>query len=125
MTAFFGNKILFVILYLFLILPTYALPLFGSNSAAVSGLGVAAGIGVNPTFWWHLGALLGLVFITGCRGAQAGKLWFIIFPILAGAFDLLPGLSVIPFVPTVMHLLAIILGVASTDMSEETGFSNA
>jgi hypothetical protein len=30
---------------------------------------------------------------------------------LALAFDMLPVLSLIPFVPTLMHLLAIILGV--------------
>ena len=35
----------------------------------------------------------------------------IVVPILATVFDLVPGLSAIPLVPTVMHLLAIILGV--------------
>ena len=34
------------------------------------------------------------------------------FPILALGFDLAPGVSSVPLVPTVMHLLAIILGVA-------------
>lgn len=109
-----GNKGMFVILYLLFMLPTYVLPYLGSNSAILSGAGVAAGAGLHPLFWVHLAALLVLVAITWCRGSLANKRWLIIFPILAAVFDLFPMLNAIPFGPTVMHLLAIILGVAGT-----------
>lgn len=122
MKKFLGNAVVFVILYVLLMLPTYYLPYVGSNSAVIGGLGqLAAGandlnplLGVNPAFWLHLGALVLLLAITWFRGVLVDKKWLIIFPILAAVFDLSPGLNFIPLVPTVMHLLAIILGVAGT-----------
>jgi hypothetical protein len=110
--AFLGNTVVFVILYILFMLPTYFLPYLGSNSFMLNTLGVAAGAGVNPAFWPHLGSLVVLVVLGWSRGQVIGKAWLVIFPILAGVFDLLPGLNAIPLVPTVMHLLAIILGVA-------------
>ena len=106
-----GNAPVFVVAYVLFMLPTYYLPYVGSNSAIVGALGAAAGAGVNPAFWVHLGALLVLCFLCWVRGAYVGKGWLIVFPILAVVFDLVPGLSAIPMIPTIMHLLAIILGV--------------
>lgn len=108
---FLGNAVVFVILYVLFMLPTYYLPYVGSNSAAINTLGVAAEAGMNPAFWVHLGSLIILVVVAWFRGAFVDKKWLIIFPIVAAVFDLVPGLSLIPLVPTVMHLLAIILGV--------------
>ena len=108
---FLGNAVVFVILYILFMLPTYYLPYLGSNSAIVGAMGAAAGKGVNPAFWPHLISLIVLVVVAWFRGAFVDKKWLIIFPILAAVFDLVPGLSAIPLVPTVMHLLAIILGV--------------
>lgn len=108
---FLGNTVVFVILYILFMLPTYYLPYLGSNSAVLGALGAAAGAGVNPAFWPHLGSLIILIVLAWFRGALVDKKWLIIFPILASVFDLVPGLSTIPLVPTVMHLLAIILGV--------------
>ena len=73
---------------------------------------VKSGAGMNPMFWLHLGALVTLIVITLFRGILVDKKWLIIFPILATVLDLAPALSVIPFVPTVMHLCVIIIGVA-------------
>jgi hypothetical protein len=109
---FLGNAVLFVILYLLFMLPTYFLPYLGSNSAVIGTLGAVADAGVNPAFWPHLGSLIILIVVTWFRGALIDKKWLIIFPILATVFDLVPGLSSIPIIPTVMHLLVIILGVA-------------
>jgi hypothetical protein len=122
MKKFLGNAAVFVILYILLMAPTYYLPYLGSNSAVIGGLGqIAAGVGdvsplagINPAFWPHLGALILLIVITWFRGAFVDKKWLIIFPILAAVFDLAPALNFIPLVPTVMHVLAIILGVAGT-----------
>lgn len=106
-----GNAPVFVIAYILFMLPTYYLPYVGSNSAVVGALGAAAGAGINPAFWVHLGAMLVLCFLCWVRGAYVSKAWLIIFPILAVVFDFVPGLSAIPLIPTVMHLLAIIMGV--------------
>ncbi len=108
---FLGNTFVFVVLYLLFMIPTYFLPFVGSNSAVVGAMGAAADAGINPAFWLHLGSLLGLITASWFRGALIAKQWLIIFPILATVFDLMPGLNIIPLVPTVMHLLAIILGV--------------
>ena len=76
------------------------------------GIDAAAGTSaLNIAFWLHMGAMLVLCFLCWVRGAYVGKGWLIIFPILAIVFDFVPGLSAIPMIPTVMHLLAIILGV--------------
>ena len=106
-----GNAPVFVIAYILFMLPTYYLPYLGSNSAVVGALGAAAGAGINPAFWVHLAAMLVLCFLCWVRGAYVSKAWLIIFPILAVVFDFVPGLSAIPLIPTVMHLLAIIMGV--------------
>lgn len=55
--------------------------------------------------------MLILCFLCWIRGAFVGKVWLVIFPILAMVFDLIPGLSAIPLIPTVINLLAIILVV--------------
>ena len=76
------------------------------------GIDAAGGThALNFAFWLHMGSLLTLFFLCWVRGAYVAKAWLIIFPILAAVFDFMPGLSAIPLVPTVMHLLAIILGV--------------
>ena len=106
-----GNAPVFVIAYILFMLPTYYLPYVGSNSSVVGALGAAAGAGINPAFWVHIGAMVVLCFLCWIRGAYVGKAWLVIFPILAVVFDFVPGLSAIPFIPTVMHLLAIIMGV--------------
>ena len=108
----------YVLLYLLCMIPTYALPYAGSNSmfvATVSGVGAAAGIhhagfGLLPAFI-HLACLVLLCLFAWLRGKTVQKLWLIIFPVLAAVFDFAPFLSMIPFVPTVMHLCAIIVGV--------------
>ena len=110
---FLGSSVVFVILYVLFMLFTYYLPYLGSNSAVVGALGAAGeSVYISPAFWAHLGSLVMLIVITWFRGALIDKKWLIIFPIVATVFDLAPALNLIPLVPTVMHLLAIILGVA-------------
>ena len=113
MNKILGNAPVFVILYILFMIPTYYLPYVGSNSAVIGATAAAADAGVLPAFWMHLGSLLVLIVITFFRGSLVDKKWLVIFPILATVFDLVPGLNLIPFIPTVMHLLAIIMGVAA------------
>ena len=109
---FLGNAIVFVILYILFMLPTYYLPYLGSNSAVLNTAGEATNNGLSPALGLHVGSLIILIAIAWFRGSFIDKKWLIIFPILATIFDLGPGLSAIPFVPTVMHLFAIIQGVS-------------
>jgi len=117
MKKIFGNTAVFAILYTLFIIPTYLLPYVGSNSSILNAGGIASGAGLNPAFWLHIISLVILVIVAWFRGANIGKTWLVIFPFLALVFDLTPGLSAIPLVPTVMHLLAIILGVIGVKTS--------
>ena len=107
-----GNAFVFVGLYIVFMLPTYYLPYVGSNSSLINTAGMVAQGNLLPAFWLHLGALLVLVAVTWFRGVLVEKPWLVILPLLAAVFDLAPGLSSIPMVPTVLHLLVLILGVA-------------
>jgi uncharacterized Zn finger protein (UPF0148 family) len=105
------NPVFFVIGYVLFMIPTYILPYFGSNSSVINTLGVASGIGFNPALYVHIAALAVLVLITWLRGRLINKTWLFALPIAASLFDLLPGLSLIPMIPTVLHVVTIILGV--------------
>ncbi len=104
------NTAIFIISYVVFMIPTYILPYFGSNSAVVSAVAAKAHF-INPAMIIHLAFLAGLIILARLRGKAIDKQWLITFPILATVFDFVPFLSWIPLVPTVMHLLAIILGV--------------
>lgn len=109
----------FVLLYVIGMAPTYILPYLGSNSVMLNTAGVATGFGPSPAFWLHVGLILLLCVLAWVAGSSRGKGWIVIFPVLAGAFDLVPGLNFVPFVPTLMHLIAIVLCVASPQLSSQ------
>lgn len=110
----------FVGLYLLFMFPTYILPYFGSNSIAANTVLASAdamaggGNGANILLFVHLACLGMLGLLTWLRGSEIAKSWIVTFPIIAGVFDIVPGLSFIPLVPTVMHICAIITGVSGT-----------
>lgn len=110
MTAIFKGAVGFAVGYLVFMVPTYVLPYFGSNSAIVGAIGAMVGRGFTPQFWLHSWCLVMLVLVTSIRARNICKSWLIIFPVTAGFFDLVPVLNIIPLVPTVMHLLALVLG---------------
>lgn len=116
----FRSALLFFVLYVVFLVPTYLLPYAGSNSAFVNALGAAAGIGMSPQFWAHVACLFALVSFTWLRGCSVNKQWIAIFPAIAGIFDLTPGLSLVPLLPTVMHVLALVMGVrGSKELPEQ------
>lgn len=121
---FIAHPAIYVALYLVLMLPTYFLPYLGSNSAVLNTAGLASGVGMHPLFWVHLLFLGAIVALAWVRGTRTGRRWIIVFPVLAAVFDLTPGLSFIPLVPTVMHLLAIILGVMGSVINVQEPMSN-
>lgn len=102
------KKTNFVLLYLLCLIPTYILPYFGSNSivAATGTLGL--------TFFgtvFHV-IFLGVMILLAHKREKATTInYLILFPILAGVFDMTPVLSIIPLIPTIFHLLAIVIGV--------------
>lgn len=105
---------LYVVLYLILMIPSYFMPLLGSNSLGMMSL--SAGFGVllsNPMFLIHAGSILALIALAYFRGAATARGWLVMFPIIALVFDFVPVLSSIPFVVTVMHLCAVIIGAIS------------
>ncbi len=109
----------YVALYLFFMMPTYILPYMGSNSLAANAMLAVAdqmsggGKGFNSGFLAHVICLSILCLLAWLRGGLVGKQWIVIFPILASLFDLVPGFSLIPLVPTGFHVAAIIVGVSS------------
>jgi hypothetical protein len=104
------NMPAFVIAYLVLMIPTYILPYFGSNSSLVNALSVSQGMGMLPQWWMHIWFLVMLTLLVWLRGSVIGKAYLPVFPVIAAIFDMTPGLSMIPMIPTVMHLVGIILG---------------
>lgn len=104
------NPVTFVVVYILFMMPTYFLPYLGSNSTVINGLGAATGVGLNPALWFHVGSLSILVFTTWMRSKITGKGWLVSMPIAASMFDLMPGLSLIPMIPTMLHMITIILG---------------
>lgn len=90
------NGPMYVVLYIFFMIPTYILPYIGSNSVAANAIFAAAdqaaggGNGFNVGFLAHLICLSILCLLAWLRGGLVGKQWIIIFPILASLFDLIP-----------------------------------
>ena len=110
---FLGNPVIFVLVYFVLMLSTYALPYLRSTLGFVSVLAGSQSMFNGATFLLVLqvAALVVMAWVTFIRGSITGRSWIVIFPLLALVFDIVPILSWIPFVPTVMHLIAIVMGV--------------
>lgn len=111
MSSLFRNTLVFVVGYVILMIPTYLLPWLGSNSAVINVVGAAIGHGMTPQWWAHAWCLVMLILMMWMRGNFIGKKYLPAFPLLAAVFDLTPGLSMIPLIPTALHFAAIILGV--------------
>lgn len=112
----------FLISYLVLMIPTYLLPYTGSNSSIINGMAALVGRGPTPQWWMHFWCLFMLILISQVRGRMSSKPYLLAFPILALVFDLTPGLSAIPLVPTLLHLLCLILGAMGTAPAANEGY---
>lgn len=111
MNRLFRNTTAFVVSYLILLVPTYVLPMIGSNSSIINGISLAAGHGMTPQWWVHAWCLVMLILLAWLRGDFIGRKYLPIFPVLAAVFDLTPVLNMIPLMPTVFHVVTIILAV--------------
>jgi hypothetical protein len=115
---FFRSTPAFVVAYLLLMVPTYILPYFGSNSSLVNAVSAAVGWGLTIPWFMHAWCLAMLAILTWTRGRWIHKAYLPVFPILAAVFDMTPGLSMVPLIPTVMHIVAIVLGVTVKEQGE-------
>ncbi|WP_232415377.1 MULTISPECIES: GreA/GreB family elongation factor [Methylotenera] len=102
----------FVGSYVFFMMLTYYLAQLGAQSPFLQGLDVAGASVYNFPFFLHLSAMLILLWICFVRGAIIGERWLVLLPMVVFAFELIPKLSTIPVVPTIYHLLAIVVGAA-------------
>lgn len=101
----------FVLLYAVLMVPTYVLPIFGSNSAIAGAIGAVVGKGLMPQTWAHLWFLAFLILLAWMRGASIEKRFLPAISFCAALFDMTPMLSAIPFVPTIFHVVTLVIGV--------------
>lgn len=105
------NTFIYVFAYIALMTPTYILPYLGSNSSIINAVSASIGLGMTPQWWAHAWSLTMLCLITWARSGIVGRAWLPILPVLATVFDLMPILSMIPLVPTLLHLGGILAGV--------------
>ena len=102
------NLFVFLVLYLFFMIPTYVIRFvlvssFFEENGAEQAVEMATGVNVLLAICLSLLILIGLF-----RGLRIGKPWLVVFPVIAFVFDMV--LVFIPLVPTVMHILALVLG---------------
>lgn len=109
--AFLAHRVVFVFIYLLIVAPTYVLPYFGSNSAFVNVLGASLNVGALPQFWIHVTLLYLAFIVTWFRGIYIGKSWITIFPFLAALFDMVPGFNWIFLIPTILHVITLVVAV--------------
>jgi hypothetical protein len=113
----------YFVTYTLLVLPTYILPYVGSNSLLAQGVSAeyanATGkSGILIYFLLHLSCLVLLALLARLRGNHIGKGWIVALPIIAAIFDMVPGFSLIPLVPTFLHIGAIVMGVSGKPVGE-------
>jgi hypothetical protein len=112
MSKALANSTIFVIAYLLFMIPAY-LTYVDSSSTMLLRHSINIHI-VNPALIIHLGSMLVLCLICNIRGALIGRRWLMLLPMIAIAFEFLPALSGIPYVPSVYHLLAIVIGISTS-----------
>lgn len=114
----FSNPAGYAIFYTCLVIPTYIIPWIkpGALSMAAEQYakanGASTGASSTATFFTivQVCLFLGLAYGAHKRGQYTNKGYLKSLPLTAMVFDLVGFLSYIPFVPSLMHLLAIGMG---------------
>lgn len=102
-----ANTTVFIVTYVLLMIPAYLTYVDSSSTISSGSLGMNM---VTLPLLLHMGSMLMLCYICFIRGKLIGKSWLGCIPLIAIAFEFLPALSAIPLVPSVYHLLAIVIG---------------
>ncbi|MBI3713205.1 MAG: hypothetical protein HY253_09630 [Burkholderiales bacterium] len=114
------SRFAFFLLYLLFMIPTYVLPFIGSNSTVVHAILQDTESSLPIYTWIHAGSLFILVILGTIRGSSNAKSGLFAFPLCAAIFDFVPVLSSIPFIPTILHVIALILGLQEQkDLNEK------
>ncbi len=106
-----SNTTAFVVIYILFMIPAYLT--YVDSSSTISGGNMSMNTVTVPMLL-HMGSMLMLCYICFIRGKLIGKSWLGFIPLIAIAFEFLPALSAIPLVPSVYHLLAIVIGCFAT-----------
>ena len=106
-----ANTTIFTLVYVLLMIPAYLTYVDSSSTISSGSLGINI---VSLPLLLHFGSMLMLCYICFVRGKLIGKSWLGFIPLIAIAFEFLPALSAIPLVPSVYHLLAIVIGSFAT-----------
>jgi hypothetical protein len=107
----------FLAIYLVLMTPTYVMRMGAITAGfdeAMKG-GSADGIGAAANFMLFI-CLSGLCLVTYLRGKTVGKKHLVAFPTVALVVDLI--LPFVLFVPTIMHIITLVLGVPDKKVAE-------
>lgn len=100
----------FVGLYIGFMSPTYFLPYLRTDTVVLE-YGFVNDF--NFLFLIHLFSMIVLCSICWVRGEIVGKKWLVVLPLIAFAFEFISKLSDIPYVPSMYHGLAIVVGATS------------
>jgi hypothetical protein len=103
---------MFVGVFLGGMIPTYFYRwMFGGAMFADAMVTGGRGIGGMSAilYLFLIASYAAMIFAAYKKGSQENKLWIITFPIVAAVFDII--LVFIPFIPTIMNLLAIVFGI--------------
>lgn len=98
--------------YLVAILLTYILPYWGSNAWSLKQVAHATNSDTSSFaifFTIHLVVYLFMGVLTAIAGKNTNKMWLVGFPIMAGIFDLAPTLNLIPLIPSILNIVALVI----------------
>ena len=106
----------FLAMFLIPFILTYIVGWLSPFLGSASVVGAMAGDDTFSGTWLGVKAFLAALYIcmaaaSFLRGVANGTKWAVAFPLAAAVFDIVPGLSLIPFVPTILNVIALVVGV--------------
>jgi CDP-diglyceride synthetase len=109
------SNVKFLILYIILMVPTYFWRFVLIGSAMDGGDDFERL--TDTVMVLFLLSYVGMALVSYFRGKQSGKKYLFAFPIVGAVFDLI--LIFIPFAPTVMNIITIVMGMSDTKEVDE------
>lgn len=105
------NAAIFAMAYAICVLPSYVMSHKSSSEAVAAG-------GFDITLLIYSASVIAVCAICVVRGKLVDKNWLVLLPMVAFAFEFISKLSVIPYIPTMYHMLAIIVGASSAVVTQ-------
>lgn len=108
------DRALFLLFYTLAAFPTYILPWIKGFTGGLALMGATPVMGAAASLYvLHAGLLFVCIVAAYLRSKTNKSAALPFLPAAAAAFDLIPGLNFIPFVPSVLHIFALIVGYGS------------